>query len=302
VRDAVKPLVVFLALGIVQSVSGCLGDNVEREGDFSAVIGVDLVQAIDASGGMVWGVRTVTMESDLPPDEVYNAMRIDGLGEFDTRGVQLETGEVGIWKARGDIEYFDQREHMDFFIAAVEDVNSTFLVVVDHTHLEEDPSVPPPTGLTIEPVENLTSVHQAQMGAILSREADGGDNLTVRISLPPDAGGNVTYLCYQSREGATHRYHTTVISPGEVHLLTVVDTTHVHITVTGPSSPAEPSFDGRLSYLPIERSPNLDRRAWEGHAKDITGGECVTSVLGPLALVTVAMVSPGRSRSTRPWL
>ena len=300
VNRTVPLLVVLVALCIVLSASGCLSDNVEREGDFSTRISVTPVQPIATSGGKVWGIYTNIIESELP-HRTFESMDIDGFGKYETRAVDLRTDEVGIWKARADIDYYDQNEHMNFFITAVEDLNSTFSVVVDYTYLEDEPSFPTPTGLTVEPGENLTTEYQEEMGTILVHAGNPGTNWTLRVSLPVGSGGNVTYIWYfqdTMHEMRVTRYLAIVISPGEVHQLTYERPFSLQIMITNATDPSEPSFDDLYEALPPDRKRHLYDRLWEGHAKEITGGECTTSVLGPLVLVTVAIAYPGRSRTT----
>jgi hypothetical protein len=292
-------LVTLVVLGFAFFASGCLSDNVEREGDFSMYIGVELIQPIETSGGRVWGIHALGIESDLP-QKTFETMEIDGLGDYGTRAVDLRTAEVGMWKARAGIDYYDQSEHMNFFIAAVEDLNSTLSVVADHTYLDDEASLHTPTGLSVEPLDNMETVHQEEMGAILAHTGDLGNNWSLRVALPVGSEGNVTYLWYYhdaSDEILSARTLGIVISPGEVHELTYVRPYSLHITITNVTGPSEPSFDDQYDALPPDRRRYLDRRLWEGHAKEITGGECSTSLLGPLVLVTVAIAYPGRPRA-----
>ena len=302
VNRTVPLLVALIALSVVLSASGCLSDNVEREGDFSMYISVTLVQPIETSGGRVWGVHAFGLESELP-QKTFESMEIDGLGDYDTRAVDLRTDEVGIRKARAGIDYYDQSEHMDLFIAAVEDMNSTFSIVADYTYLEDEPSLPTPTGLSVEPVDHLETVHQEEMGAILGHTGEPGNNWSLRVSLPVGSGGNVAYIWYfqdDSGEILISRYLGIVITPGEVHELTYVRPYSLHITITQVSDPSEPSFDDQYDALPPDRKRQLDRRLWEGHAKEMTEGECIVFVLGSLALVAVALVHGDGTRPSSP--
>ena len=271
----------------------------EREGDFSITIGVTLVQPIETSGGRVWGVHANFIESELP-HKTFESMDIDGLGDYDTRAVDLITDEVGIWKGRAGIEYYDQTEHMNLFIAAVEDINSTFSVVADYTYLEDEPSLPVPTGLSVEPGDNLTTVHQEEIGSVFLHTGYAGKNWTLRVSLPVGTEDNVTYLwLFQDtlHEVKVTRSLATVISPGEAHELTYERPYSLYIKIMNASDPSEPLFDDLYDDLLPDRKRQLGNRLWEGHAREITGGECSTSILGPLVLVTVTIAYPGRPRA-----